>query len=636
MDGLHSFHFIRPYFLLLLLPAIIIVVLLWRQQKRVGNWSQVIDEHLLSYLTQGSENQKASSKLQFRKRSLLVVLLVSWLVAIIALAGPAWRKLPQPLHQQHDVLVMVLDLSLSMFAQDSAPSRVVQARRKIEDVLKVRKEGLTALVVYSGGANVVSPLTDDVNTILALLPSLDPGIMPSYGSKLSEALAISNDLLVNSGANSGQLLLLSDAVSEKEIALAQSQVNNFDIGVIGVGEERLINVLLPDGNVLLDRKGQQVTVKRETAQLKKLASSLNGRYHNITLDNRDLTAVLSESYKSQLSKINDSEQTFDEWQDEGYWLVWLLIPIVLLSFRKGVVLCAVLCISIMSPTPSYAFSLSELWNDLWHNDDQRGLQHFEQQEYQQAAEDFASDEWKNAAHYKNGDYQKALDNYSAKSEENMSAQDFYNQGNAYAQLGKYDNAIASYDKALSYLPKMKDALHNKQLLEQMQNQQGENGESQDGQQGEQGKKGEQNQDGQQGDSSQKSQDGQQSQGEEPADIQEQLNRQQEQQQNQQGSTSTSTQQLEDSGSDSDGNQGSDTVTQQQEEDNTSSVSRMSPEDLEAGLEDLKSEEKQALEQWLRRIPDDPAGLLRNKFRYQYQLERQQGKPAVEQDEEVYW
>ncbi len=119
-----------------------------------------------------------------RSRYLPWLLALALALAAVGLAGPTWQRLPQPVERKTDALVIVFDLSLSMFAEDVAPSRLVRARQKIADVLRRRKEGFTALVVYAGDAHAVVPLTDDTRTIENLLSALRPDMMPVLGSDL--------------------------------------------------------------------------------------------------------------------------------------------------------------------------------------------------------------------------------------------------------------------------------------------------------------------------------------------------------------------------------------------------------------------------------------------------------------------
>jgi len=104
--------------------------------------------------------------------------LAAWLT-IIALAGPTWQRLPSPAFRNESALIIALNLSASMDAADIKPSRIAKARYKIADLLKQRKDGQTALLVYGGDAFTVTPLTSDVATISSQLEALTTDIMPS-------------------------------------------------------------------------------------------------------------------------------------------------------------------------------------------------------------------------------------------------------------------------------------------------------------------------------------------------------------------------------------------------------------------------------------------------------------------------
>ena len=157
-----DFHFIRPYWLLTLIPWLGVLVLTARHKLQQGNWSKVCDEALLPFILQ----QKAVN----RSRVSLTMGGLASLLAIGALAGPTWERLPAPVFRNDSALVIALDLSRSMDAADIKPNRLVRARYKIADILKQRKDGQTALLVYAGDAFTVTPLTDDTDTIAVWLP----------------------------------------------------------------------------------------------------------------------------------------------------------------------------------------------------------------------------------------------------------------------------------------------------------------------------------------------------------------------------------------------------------------------------------------------------------------------------------
>ena len=167
-------HLMRPEWLWTLAPALILFVLLWLQRGRAGSWDAVIAPELLRHLVGDSPSSRGSN--------LLPLVLLGWLIAAVAASGPSWQKIPQPVHQKQDALVVLLDLSYSMNSQDLSPSRLDRARQKLLDLLEQRREGQTGLIAYAGDSHIVTPLTDDTLTIANLLPALHPDMMPLPGS----------------------------------------------------------------------------------------------------------------------------------------------------------------------------------------------------------------------------------------------------------------------------------------------------------------------------------------------------------------------------------------------------------------------------------------------------------------------
>ena len=164
LTNLDAFHFLRPWWFAALIPALLLLVLYQWRKRSAGNWEQIINPALLPYLMQGEETNSR------RSGWLLTGLGIVWLISCISLAGPTWQQLPQPVHKQDSALVLVFDLSPSMLVADVTPSRLIRARYKLIDILKNRQEGYVGLVVYGGEAHKVSPLTEDSNTIISLVP----------------------------------------------------------------------------------------------------------------------------------------------------------------------------------------------------------------------------------------------------------------------------------------------------------------------------------------------------------------------------------------------------------------------------------------------------------------------------------
>ncbi|MGM0416199.1 MAG: vWA domain-containing protein, partial [Thermodesulfobacteriota bacterium] len=199
--GITDFHFLRPLWLLVF--PVLALLLLWLRRRHAGatrGWAEVCDPHLLPHILVGSGAQRSP-------RGLLAMLTALALFSL-ALAGPAWERVEQPLFTRTSAVVILLDLSPSMDATDVKPSRLAQARLKITDLFQQRHEGYTALVVFAAQPYTVTPLTDDTRTIASQLESLDPDIMPVPGSDPALALEKGMQLLQQAGQDRGTLLLI--------------------------------------------------------------------------------------------------------------------------------------------------------------------------------------------------------------------------------------------------------------------------------------------------------------------------------------------------------------------------------------------------------------------------------------------
>ena len=211
-----DFHFLRPWWLLAL-PALI--ALLWtlrRQQRGGADWREFCDPALLPHMLIGTPGKQARHRLWLAA--------TTGVIAVLALAGPAWERLPAPVFRNLSALVVVLDLSMSMNAADLKPSRLERARFKIEDILRARKDGQTALVVYAGDAFAVTPITDDSATIAAQLSALSPAMMPSLGHRADLGLQTAGRLLKQAGLKSGDVLLITSGEGSHEAEKAAADL----------------------------------------------------------------------------------------------------------------------------------------------------------------------------------------------------------------------------------------------------------------------------------------------------------------------------------------------------------------------------------------------------------------------------
>ena len=264
-----DFHFLRPLWLMLLLA--VPVLFLARHQLRQGEtgWARYIPAHLLQPLIRSRANESTGTT-----RSPLLPLSLALVLLAIALAGPSWRQAPTPLKQTQDSLVILLDLSLSMLATDVEPDRLTLAKRKVRDILDQRKGGLTALVVYSGDAHTVTPLTGDTRTIEAMLSVLDPTIMPAQGNRADLAVSQAVDLLDQGAPGQGRILLISEAVPERQHSAIRQQLadTSYPLNTLVVGTREGGPIPLAKRGFIRDN-GRIVISRAEPDTMAQLASN---------------------------------------------------------------------------------------------------------------------------------------------------------------------------------------------------------------------------------------------------------------------------------------------------------------------------------------------------------------------------
>jgi Ca-activated chloride channel family protein len=555
------------------------------------------------------------------------MLLTGLLLAVLALAGPVWEREPQPLFRQQSALVVLFDLSRSMQAADLKPSRFLRARLKVEDLLRQRKEGQTALIVFAADAFTVTPLTEDRHTIEALIKSLEPGMMPVQGSDPARAIRLGLDLLQQAGAKHGRLLLVTDEDRPESTLDAARQVADlgFELAVLGVGTAEGAPIPQADGGFVKDPFGNMVLPQLNVAGLQRLANAGGGPYQTISVTDADLQRLLSGLDDQQGQPGKSSLVTNDLWREEGFWLLWPLLLLAASAFRRGWLL--VFALILLFPPSADALS----WDDLWQTPDQQAAESFAQQDYADAAQKFKDSRWKASALYRAGKYAEAAEQLK----EPQTADDFYNQGNALARQGDLQGAIQSYQTALEKESDHADARFNKELVEkelqkQEQNEQDQKQEQQQDQQGEQGDNSEQSSgqlDQQQPDQgSEKSQQPnnsgeQQSQEQQQSSQAEQGGQDNQERAAQQDQSDTQSAQENKSAKKTPESSQANESQEQQSDDEPGETEATSATTSDEQPPETKEQRESRL--LLQQIPDDPGGLLRRKFLHQYRQRGQQ-------------
>jgi Ca-activated chloride channel family protein len=640
IELLETFHLARPEALIALPVIVFLLYYLSRKSVTTQGWQKSIDPDLLQHLIDKPQQASVSIATHYPRK--LATLLCC--LAMIALAGPSFEKLPQPPLRQQQALVIIADLTLSMHAEDLKPSRLVRMRYKLLELLKQRREGQTALIAYSGDAHIVSPLTDDSNTIAALVPALKPEIMPQIGSNAGAAFAQAEQLLGNSNANSNgnnKVVWFTDSFhdSDQRALKTLAKARNITLIIVGIGTTDGAPVRLPSGKFLKGSNDQIVKPRLDKRGFKKLANQLGGHYIDLQNDNSDIDYILSEHFKltSNVSEIEEAGYQFDQWLDRGAWLLLFITPLAALAFRRGWLLCIAFVAAGLQSDPIQAIETDasnrqepSLWQSLWQTPDQQAYRFYQQGQLEEAEQHFKDTNWKGVSAYQQEDYKAAQQAFlqSVESGDKQNAQSLanahYNGGHALARSGQLEKAIAAYHEALALTPDFEHAKQALALVEKMLSEQQQQSEQSDQQSGsDQSDQAQSDSDQSNSDQSNSEQSNSEQSESEQSDSEQTDSEKSEQQQ-----SSSNSQQQQNSAD----NPSSAQQTEQQSAEETAEENRQVSAMTTPDGQPMDPEQAATLEQWLNKIKDDPAGLLRRKFQYERQLRERSGD-VVQPDEE---
>lgn len=669
-DFLNQFHFLRPEWFIALVPLMLLVFLIRKTTAKQSGWQSVIPSHLYQYMVIGKNEMGAKPPMW--------MLVFVWIISVIALAGPTWERLPQPVYQLKMGHVIVIDMSLSMRATDMTPDRLTRAKYKAIDLVNAIGEGEMGLVAYAGDAFVISPLTEDAGNISTLIPSLSPEIMPVPGSDPLLGIESASELLTNAGYNSGMIYWITDGIELEQQQELQEYVASipFTVNALTVGTSEGAPIRQQSGELLKDFTGSIVIPKLNEGAVKGVVKTSGGRFESFTSNDADIDALASVSLLDKSdSEENEEESNLqgDQWKEVGPYLLLILLPFVAFAFKRGLVF--IVLVGLISPTVmKNAHALQDAepsvvtgdkvaketankpdslswWQTPFMNDNQEALNSYQRGKYKDAVNQFNDDTWKASSLYKLGDYEGALNAFKSI----PGPESLYNQGNALAKLGKLEDAIKKYDQALSEAPDFDDARTNKKIVEDLLKQQQQ--QNQDQNQSENGDDGEQSDSQDNGQNSPNSkqqsedqnnqegsneQNGQQDDNEGQQSDQSQANDEQQSdgdnsqqpddsEMNSQNESSDSQQQNAEQEQSDQGDSAQQDSAQAQKDEQQAEQEAQAMQGQETELTDAEKEELQRMESLMRRVPDDPAFLLKRKMQLEAQKRQRQRMPSNRSD-----
>jgi Ca-activated chloride channel family protein len=576
-------HWQRPFWLLLLPLLGLLLWRLWHLEKRSGRWQALLPAAFHAALLTRTDGR--SSRLPW------VALGLAWLLAVLALLGPSWQRIEQPSAKPADPLVVLLELTPEMLASDASPNRLAQAKRKLLDLLEARQDAQTAIVVYAGSAHTLVPLSDDLATSRNLLDAISPAIMPEPGKRADLAVISALQLLDQAGQGEGRLLLLTSRLdSAQHLAIGQALNRRSErLHILGVGSSQGAPIIQDDGSFLKDAQGAIMLPRLDSSGLAQLAHELGGRYQTLTLDDEDLRNLGLLDAPQQVRRDGEMTQ-LQAWADQSHWLLLPLLLLAACAARRGWLLCLPLLL-LLTPQSSYAFN----FEDLWLRADQQGQRLLDAEQPAEAAQRFQDPRWKGQALYQAGDYAAAAERFAT----GDSASDHYNRGNALAHSNELEAALDAYEQALERQPDLTQASKNKALVEELLRR--------------------------------KEQEQEQEKTDDNAEPEAEQKPTEAPAQSGQAQTDSPPQQPATAPKDAAPNNEPPTppppssreTPEAAPSDGKPAQPEQGPAPDASAEPALDDEQRQALEQWLRQIPDDPGELLRRKFRLEQQQRQEQ-------------
>ncbi len=477
MNELFTLQFLRPYWLLALLPTAFLLWKIWQIKQKQGSWHQIIAPQFRPLLLGESSNSQS----HFRHTLALSGLTFIWLLAIIALAGPSTQTVEMPAQKNQQGTVIILDLSLSMLADDVPPSRLERAKYKITDLLTQHPELSVGLIGYANSAHTISPISEDNQTLLSLLPALNPVVMPSYGSNPILGFKKADALFKGSHINHGHIIWITDDIEPYQVPQIKQwiQQHDYSISILTVGTPTGGAVHIPNYGLLKDDNDNIILPPLPLERFNKFSELNTVRVSHLSTQDQSLTALMPPTF-SQFATHKADADTENQLLlplDQGGYLLLLLLPLVALLFRRGWVLslsaislplvgllsAGLLSVGLLAPNTSYAETTLPSLSEAFKSPDQQAYQAWQENNLSAAESLFENEQWRASTLYKQGKYQEAANLFR----KDNSATGYYNLGNALAKSGELNAAKEAYEKALEQQPNFQKAQKNLTLIKQL-------------------------------------------------------------------------------------------------------------------------------------------------------------------------
>lgn len=476
------------WYALLLVPALI-AFFLWSWRRRKELIAQFVQSRLLAHLTVG---------VSARRQKLRMALLVAACgLAMVVLARPQWGFSFEEARQRGLDVIVAIDTSRSMLAEDVAPNRLARAKLAALDLKRLARTDRVGLIAFAGSAFLQCPLSFDDEAFRQNVNALDVSIIPQGGSALAEAMEAARAAFEHKGDNHRVLVLFSDGednVGEAIDVAKKSAKEGLRIFTVGVGTAHGELLRTTDGkgrtDYIRDQQGNVVKSRLDEKLLKDIAQAADGFY--MLMAGANTMELLYERGLAPLPKSDQAVRHIKRYHERYQWFLGMVIVLLLtemfLPERKRVRRPAATTAPALAKAAIFVLFVGALGVGA---SPARGLKQYDAgryesawREYRNALRDKPDDPRLHfnagTAAYQAGNYEKALEYFSSAMltpDPNLQQRAYYNRGNALYRFGEatsepkekmqhWDEAVSAYESALKLNPNDADAKFNQELVRQ--------------------------------------------------------------------------------------------------------------------------------------------------------------------------
>lgn len=391
--------------------------------------------------------QVSKAGLSFQSRKIILVIAI--FLMIISLSRPVMNKIEHNLKQEVNAIVIAIDVSKSMKAKDLFPSRLEMAKLKLLKIIENSKHNAIGVVLFAKSSFILSPITQDFNSLKFIVNNFDSGINFDNGSNIYSVLEASNKLFTN--YKHKNIILLTDGGNntsfEKEIKYLKD--NKLNVYTIALASNKPTPI--PSKNGFLTNSQGEIITLAKNENIKSLNFASKGAYVNYTLNDSDIKEVLNDIF-TNIKKDEIKSKKFEIYTELFYYPLALSLFLLLIAFssipRKAVI---ILCLFVFNGNNLEA-NILEFMNI------KKANQAYTNKEFKEAKNLYKNLEKNNESKYneansayKSKNYTEALKIYQdidSSQNKDLEYKKQHNIGNTYVNLNKLKEAKNSYESAL--------------------------------------------------------------------------------------------------------------------------------------------------------------------------------------------